>query len=166
MSTHNATLNLELEVRELLSSGIETGIITRRLRELVTLNTGTSNGQINKALYQRRTTTLASTALLGGFSDEDGVAMNFDEVVLMAIRNRSTTAANYLTLASADNFGLIATPPGFWTDATGTVVIPANSLWLVYFIDGIPCAAGSDNIDITVAAGADAYDLIILGRDN
>ena len=166
MSTHNAIFQLDLEVRELLSSGIEKGIFTRKLAELVHLVNGTSNGQINKSLYQRRTTTLASTALLGGFTDEDGVAMNFDEVVLMAIRNRSTTAANYLTLASADNFGLIATPPGFWTAATDTLVIPANSLWVGYWIDGIPCAAGSDNIDITVAAGADPYDLVILGRDN
>ena len=105
MSTVSGSINLSILAREVLSSGISKGAISREFQAILDLPNGTNDQQINKCYAKRESGIGASVTtvydLIGSLTDEDGTTINFDEVVLIAIRNLSSTAANYLTAYQA-----------------------------------------------------------------
>lgn len=177
MSTVSGSINLSILAREVLSSGISKGAISREFQAILDLPNGTNDQQINKCYAKRESGIGASVTtvydLIGSLTDEDGTTINFDEVVLIAIRNLSSTAANYLTVGpdATAGFGAVASNKGFWADASDRNVLNADGdSWLVlYSKSGVPAAAGSTDELAVITQGStslNTWDILILGRDN
>lgn len=178
MSTVSGKINLSVLAREVLSAGISKGVIDREFTSLLDLPTGTADNNINKCYAKRETGIGATTTvydLIGTLTDEDGATINFDEVVLIAVRNLSTTAANYLTIGpdASAGFGAVSGNKGFWSAALGSgggsVCAADGDSWVVmHSKGGVPAvAATSDELSvITTGASLNTWDILILGRDN
>jgi hypothetical protein len=183
-STFQAALDLRLIATELYSAGNKRGPLPAELLSNIRMATGTSDGQINKAWYKVYTgigsSTTTSIDLVGSLTDTSGDTVNFDEVVLIFIRNLSSTAANYLMVGphATNGFGALASNRGFWADASDRSVIPADStaastgggaFLLLYNVAGVSAAAGTSDILAIVTGGAASgatWEILILGRDN
>ena len=144
-STFNAALHLDLIANELYVTGNKRGPISSKILSDVRMATGTVDGAINKAFYKQYTGIGAgvttSIDLVGAITDASGDTVNFDEVVLIFIRNLSSTAAS----------------------------LGGGAFFLWYNVAGIPAAASStDILAITTggSASAAAFEVLILGRDN
>jgi hypothetical protein len=128
--------------------------------------------------YVKRLTfasTTAQTIDLTAAVGDDGVTNNFVEVVVMAIRVRSTTAAASLTI---DNAGATNPFVGFVNSAGTLKVYPStvdsdassikNSGFLVLVAPGDPAAAvnasTAKNVRLLPSAHAFDADIVILGR--
>lgn len=177
MSTVSGSINLSILAREILQAGISKGVVNREFSSLIDLPNGTNDNQINKCYAKRETGIAAATTtvydLIGSLTDEDGTTINFDEVVLIAIRNLSSTPANVLSVGpdATAGFGALASNKGFWADASDRSVIVADGdSWLVmYSKSGVPAAAGSTDELAVITAGStslNTWDILILGRDN
>ena len=183
-STFNAALHLDLIANELYVAGNKRGPISSKILSDVRMATGITDGSINKAFYKQYTGIGAgvttSIDLVGAITDASGDTVNFDEVVLIFIRNLSSTAANYLEVGphATNGFGVLAANRGVWKDVSDRSIIPADStaanlgggaFFLWYNVAGIPAAASStDILAITTggSASAAAFEVLILGRDN
>jgi hypothetical protein len=176
-TTFSASVSLSILFREIISSGLKSGPVTTKLEELLDLHPGTTDGQINVAFAETKTGIGAAVTtvydLIGSLKSTDGTTLNFDEVVLVAVRNKSTTAANYLMVGPdvSSGFGVLAANVGFWADATDRTVVPADGdSWVVmYCKGGVPAAAGTtDELAVITAASTsnNTWDIIVLGRDN
>ncbi len=176
--TFNGKISLDIVFKELISSGNQTtGNNPSKFSFLVDLLTGTSDNQINVA-YAKTESAIGSAVttvydLLGVLTDIEGTIINFDEVILIAIRNRSSTVANYLTVGpdATNGFGVVAANKGFWADASdrNVVVADGNSWMVLHSKIGVPAAAGStDELAVITQGGtsANTWDIMILGRDN
>ena len=174
-TTVSARVNLDLSFQEVISSGMKIGPVTTRMLESYDLTTGTSDGQINLAYGTTATGIAASTTtvydLVGSLTDTEGNAISFAEIVLVAVKNLSTTAANYLTVGpdASNGFGVVASNKGFWADASDRNVVPADGYsWVVlHSRGGVPCAAGStDELAVITQSGtsANTWALMVLGR--
>lgn len=178
MSTVSGKINLSILAREVLAAGISKGVIDREFTSLLDLSNGTADNSINKCYATRASGIGAATTmydLIGTLTDEEGATINFDEVVLIAVRNLSTTAANYLTVGpdATNGFGIVASNKGFWAAALGSgggsVCAADGDSWVVMHSKaGVPAAAGStDELSIvTTGASLNTWDILILGRDN
>lgn len=183
-STFTASLDLSVIATELFSAGISRGPIRTPALSNIRMATGTSDGQINKSYYKRYTGVGASTTtsidLVGSLTDTSGDTINFDEVVLIFIRNLSSTAVNYLEVGPhpTNGFGVLASNRGFWKDVSDRSIVPADStadatgggnfvLW--YNIAGVAAVGGTTDI-LAIITGASAsaatFEVLILGRDN
>lgn len=182
----NASVNIEIILNEIVASGMRNGLVPARFLQQMALATGTSDGQVNVGYYKRETgigsAVTTSYDLVGGLTDLAGATINFDEVVLIAIRNLSATAANYLVLAphATNGFGIVSSNKGFWAAAGGSgggSVIPGDydsasdtgSWTILHSRVGIPAAAGSTDILAVITqsgTSSNTWDLLILGRDN
>jgi hypothetical protein len=176
-TTFTARVALDLLFYEIRSSNVKPGMDTARFNELIDMATGTSDNQINTAYAVDVTGIAASTTtvydLIGTLTAEDGTVLNFDEVVLIAVKNLSTTAINYLTVGpdATNGFGVVASNKGFWAAAADRNVLAADGgSWMVlHSKGGVPAAAGStDELAIITQSGtaANTWRLMILGRDN
>lgn len=177
MSTVSGRVSLSILAREILAAGISRGVIDREFTALLDLPNGTADGQINKC-YAKRTTGIGATTtvynLINTLLDEDGVAINFDEVVLIAVRNLSTTAASYFTVGpdASNGFGVLASNKGFWPAAIGSgggsiVAADGDSWCVMHSKGGVPAATGStDELSIVTPGTGNTWDILILGRDN
>ena len=177
-STFKATLNLDLLLTEIVSSGLMNGPLAPRFLEQLNMMTGTSDGQVNVGYYKRESgiaNTTTTYDLIGSLKDNSQTTINFDEVVLIAIKNLSTTAANYLTIGpdATNGFGAISANKGFWSAALGsgggTVVTADGGSWTVFHAyTGVPATAGTgDKLSvITTGTSLNTWDIIIIGRDN
>lgn len=180
-STFSAQLLVDLAYTEVLSTGLKSGPIAVRWPSFpVDMPTGTADGQINVAYYKRETgigsgvTTVYD--LVGSLTDTGGTVINFDEVVVVAVRNLSSTAANYLTVGphATNGFGVVAANKGFWVAALGSgggSIVPADAYsWtILYCYGGVPAAAGStDILAVLTQSGtsSNTWEILILGRDN
>lgn len=151
------------------------------LRLLIDLANGTANGLIDKAYSTTATGIGASVTtvydLAGSLTDLNGDTITFAEVYLIAIRNRSSTAANYLAIGpdATAGFGVVTSNRGFWGDASDKNIVPADfdsqtgdGSWVILFSrGGVPVAAGStDELAVITQGGtsANTWDLVILGR--
>lgn len=183
-STFNATLSLDLIASELFATGNKRGPIPAHILANARMATGTSDGQINKAWYKVYTgigsSTTTSVDLIGTLTDTSGDTINFDEVVLIFIRNLSSTAVNYLEVGphATNGFGVLASNRGVWKDVSDRIIIPADptasstgggAFFLWYNVAGVPAAAGSTDI-LAITTGGSAsgatFEILILGRDN
>ena len=183
-STFNATLSLDIIAAELFASGNKRGPIPAHILANVRMPTGTSDGQINKAWYKVYTGIGSSTTtqidLIGTLTDTSGDTINFDEVVLIFVRNLSATAVNYLEVGphATNGFGILGSNRGVWKDVSDRTIIPADStasstgggaFFLWYNIAGVTATAGTGDIfDITTGGSASGatFEVLILGRDN
>lgn len=183
-STFSGVLSLDILASELYATGNKRGPLPARILANARLATGTADGQINKAWYKVYTgigsSTTTSIDLVGSLTDTSGDVINFDEVVLIFIRNLSSTAANYLEVGphATNGFGVLASNRGVWKDASDRSIIPADStasvtgggaFFLWYNVAGVPAAAGSTDILAIVTGGsasAATFEVLILGRDN
>ena len=176
-TTFSASISIDILFREVVSLTLGGGSLDKRFSVLVDAATGTSDNQINVAYATTVTGVAASTTtvydLVGSLTDTSGTVINFDEVVLIAIRNKSTTAANYLTVGpdATNGFGVVASNVGFWADASDRNVIAADGYsWMVLHCKaGVPAAAGStDELAVITQGGtsANTWDIMLLGRDN
>lgn len=183
-STFNGSLTLDILANELYTSGNKRGPLPAHILANARLATGTANGQINKAWYKQYTGIAASTTtsidLIGTLTDTSGDVINFDEVVLLFVRNLSSVAANRLEIGphATNGFGVLANDRGIWKDVSDRNIIPSDStadatgggnFFLFHNISGIAAAAGStDILAITTggSASAAAFEVLIMGRDN
>lgn len=168
---------LDILFNEVISSGLKAGPLQTRFSELVDLATGTLDNQINKGWAKRETGigSAVTTAydLIGSLTDSEGTTVNFDEVVLIAIKNRSETAANVLEVgpAASNGFGVLSGNKGFWKDVSDRNVIAADGgSWMVlHSKGGANATAGTgDILNVITQSGtsANTWDILILGRDN
>lgn len=185
-STFTGTVNIEVVLNQMVQSGIQNGVIPARFIQQMQLATGTTDGQINVGYYKRESGIGASATqvydLIGTLTDNSGTTINFDEVVLIAIRNLSATAANYLTIGpdASSGFGVVSSNKGFWVAALGSgggSIVPADydsasdtGSWVILHSRvGIPATAGStDELSVVTQSGtsSNTWDILIIGRDN
>ena len=166
---------------EVVSDGPLKGRNKHELELSLDLPTGTANGNIDLVYSDYQTGIAASTTtvydLVGSLTNLSGATISFAEIVTIAIRNRSATAANVLTVGpdATAGFGVLASNKGFWADASDRSVIPADydtqtgdGSWLIlHSRGGVPCAAGStDELAVITQSGtsANAWEIVILGR--
>jgi len=99
--------------------------------------------------------------LAGGLTSVlSGAAISFAEITFLAIRNKSTTAAQKLEI-----FGN-ATGVSIIEDPTSVVIVPAGGalMWSAP-LEGIAIGAGaSDVIQIGSQSGTISFDFMIMGR--
>lgn len=180
-STIDGGIVISLKGKEKVSSGPLKGVNDHTLQLFLDLANGTSNGEIDLVYSKQETGIGASVTtvydLAGSLTDLSGTTITFAEVVLVAIRNRSSTAANRLHIGpdSSNGFGVEASNKGFWADATDRNVVAADynsqdgdGSWVILMSrGGVPVAAGSTDELAVITQGstsANTWDLLILGR--
>lgn len=176
--TINGKISLDILFNEILSGSPEDkGVFARKFSVLLDLATGTSDNNINVA-YAATVTGIGATTtvydLIGVLTNLVGTVLNFDEVVLVAIKNLGTTATQYLTIGpdATNGFGVLSANVGFWAAALGSgggSVVPADGgSWVVHHCKaGVPAAAGStDELSVVTTGAANTWQIMILGRDN
>ena len=179
MGTASARINIDLLAMDILSSGIVAGGIPAKFIEQFDLNTGTSDSQIDLAYAVTETAIAASTItsydLAGALSGLVSTPQVFAEVVLIAVRNKRTTALAYLDVGphATNGFGNLASSRGFWpadiaADADQGSIVAPDSWMVLYAKDGVPVTAGTaDILRVTtsaVAGSTNSWDLLVLGR--
>ena len=102
-----------------------------------------------------------SLDLAGGLTSVlDGSAISFAEVTFVALRNKSTTAAEVIEVfGNANGVAIIEDP-------TNVVVVPAGG-WFVWAapLAGVAITGGaSDVLQLGAQSGTVSYDLLIMGR--
>lgn len=174
-TTISGRVLLDLSFQELIETGGKIGPVTSRLLADYDLVNGVADGNIDRAYYKRETGIGASTTtvydVIGALNNTEGASISMAEAVLVAVKNRSTTAANWLSVGpdATNGFGVVAANKGFWADASDRNVVPADGdSWLVlYSKGGVPAvAATSDEIAVITQGGtsANTWDIMILGR--
>ena len=136
----------------------------------ITLTNGVVAGKVDLAwgaLYSGVSASTTSIDLVGSLTDKNGAAVSFAEVVCIAIRNLSTTAANSLIIGphATNGFGVVASNLGFWLAAIGSgggtnVSADYDSAsgdggWAIFGCrTGVPATGGSTDILAILAGGA------------
>ena len=181
MGNATATVSLQITARDVLNSGLSRGVIPIQFAQVLELNNGLLDGQIDLAWSTTRVGVAASTTidmdLHGALTDSFGNVVQFAEVVLIALVNNRADAGAYLLLAptAAYPFGRLAAGKGFWPadiaadNDQGSVVGP-NGWLCLYDPAGVPTTPGStDKISITTSAvvgSTNAWSILVLGRSN
>ena len=178
MGTASASVSLQITARDVLKSGLKAGVVPINFANILELNNGLTDANIDLAWSASRvampaggTTTMD---LHGALTDSFGNVVQFHEVVLIALRNNRLDAGAYIVLSpGAAPFGRLAAGSGFWpadlaADADqGSVVGPGGWLCL-YDPTGVPTAAGvTDQIQIVTSAvvgSTNSWDILVLGR--
>jgi hypothetical protein len=189
-NTPSAKIQLDIQAVEILTSGVKSGVIPSRFLTMLDLPNGTLDGNINRVFSKTESSVAASTVtsydVVGGVVDSFGSAITMAEVVLIAIRNNSTTALQTLIVGAhaTNGFGKLASGRGFFgaacdvttapTTCQGGIVVPAPTSaggpgWMVlYSPDGVPAvAATSDVLAVVTSAvvgSTNGWDILILGR--
>ena len=179
MSTSfNASAYVEIVMNELITSGnLKSGNIPTVWRIGPTdFANGTALGQINVGYYKKETGIGSAVTtvydLVGSLTNTEGTVINFDKVKLIAIRNLSSTAANYIEIGpdATAGFGVVASNLGFWKDASDRNIVCADgSCWMIlYNYTGVPAAAGSTDelAVITQSTTGNTWELLVLGIDS
>jgi hypothetical protein len=180
-STMKATVQFSIRGAEVVSDGPLKGVNRRELELFLDMANGTSDGECDLVYSDQKTGIGASVTTVydldTSLADLSGGALDFAEVVLIAIRNRSSTAANYLLIGpdATNGFGVVASNKGFWADASDRNVVPADfnsqdgdGSWVIlHSRGGVPVAAGStDELAVITQGGtsSNTWDLLIIGR--
>lgn len=166
---------------EVFTNVLEKGVTKYDIAQNILLPNGTTAGKIDLAWGKTYSAIGASTTtvidLAGSLTDKSGTTITMAKVVCIAIRNKSSTAANYLTMGpdATNGFGVVASNVGFWADATDRNVIPADfnssdgdCSWVVLHCrTGVTVTAGAtDELAVITQAGtsANTWDIVVLGR--
>lgn len=181
MGNSTASVSLQITARDVLNAGLSRGVIPIQFNQILELNNGLLDSQIDLAWSTSRVGVAASTTidmdLHGALTDSFGNTVQFAEVVLIALVNNRTDAGAYILLAptAAAPFGRLSGGKGFWPadiaadNDQGSVVGPSGWLCL-YDPTGVPTTPGStDKISITTSAtvgSTNAWSILVLGRSN
>lgn len=179
MGNSSASVSLQITARDVLSSGLSRGVIPIQFAQVLELNNGLADANIDLAWSVTRIGMPASATtnmdLHGALTDSFGNVVQFAEVVLIALVNNRADAGAYLLLApaAANGFGRLAAGKGFWPadiaadGDQGSIVGPSSWLCL-YDPTGVPTTAGTvDILSITTSATVGAtngWSILILGR--
>ena len=179
MGNASASVSLQITARDVLNSGLSRGVIPIQFSQVLELNSGLTDANIDLAWSATRVAMPASATtnmdLHGALNDSFGNAVQFHEVVLIALVNTRADAAAYLLLAPAasNGFGRLTTSKGFWPadiaadGDQGSIVGPSSWLCL-YDPTGVPTTPGTaDILSITTSAvvgSTNGWSILILGR--
>jgi len=179
MGTASASVSLQITARDVLNSGLSRGVIPIQFSQVLELNNGLTDANIDLAWSVTRVAMPASATtnmdLHGALTDSFGNVVQFAEVVLIALVNNRLDAGAYLLLApaAANGFGRLTTSKGFWPadiaadGDQGNIVGPSSWLCL-YDPTGVPTAAGTaDILSITTSAvvgATNGWSILVLGR--
>ncbi len=125
-----------------------------------TFTNGTGNNQVDTTFHDKRTLSGAQQIDLSGGLTFMGDAQSFADVRLLAIHNRSTVAAEKISLGSGINA---------WLNWVGTItdivkVEPSGFFLLVAPLDGYAVVAGTgDILNVDPDSGTPDYDIILQG---
>lgn len=175
--TSTASVHLDITAAQILADGINAGVIPARFREVLDLPNGTTDGKIDLVYASTKSSIAASATttydLSGSLTNAVGRAVVFAEVVLIALKNKRTTALANLTIGpnSSAGFGTLAAGKGFWAAAQGSgggSVVGPGSWYVVYDPTGVPVTASTADILAIIASAVtgdtNTWDLLILGR--
>lgn len=186
-NTFTGSFDINVTLNEIVTSGgLRSGSVPTRFLQQLQMANGTADGQVNVGYYKRESGIGASVTtsydLVGGLTDASGNNINIDEVVLVAVRNLSATAANHLIVGphATNGFGIVSSNKGFWQAAVGSGggnVIAADydsttdtGAWFVlHERNGVPAVGGSTDILAVVTqsgTSSNTWDIVIIGRDN
>jgi len=179
MGTASASVSLQITARDVLNSGLSRGVIPIQFAQVLELNSGLTDANIDLAWSVTRVNVAASTPvdmdLHGALTDSFGNSVQFAEVVLIALVNNRLDAGAYIILspATATPFGRLSGGKGFWPadiaadNDQGNVVGPGAWLCLCD-TTGVPTSAGvTDKISILTSATVGAtngWSILVLGR--
>ena len=179
MGNASASVSLQITARDVLNSGLSRGVIPIQFAQVLELNSGLTDANIDLAWSVTRVNMPASATtnmdLHGALTDSFGNTVQFHEVVLIALVNNRADAAAYLLLAPAasNGFGRLTTSKGFWpADVAadgdqGSIVGPSSWLCLCD-PTGVPTTPGTaDILSITTSAvvgSTNGWSILILGR--
>jgi hypothetical protein len=179
MGNASASVSLQITARDVLNSGLSRGVIPIQFAQVLELNNGLTDANIDLAWSVTRVAMPASATtnmdLSGALTDSFGNVVQFAEVVLIALVNNRADALAYLLLApaAANGFGRLASSKGFWPADLGADTDQGNivgpSSWLcLYDPTGVPVTAGTaDILSITTSAvvgSTNGWSILILGR--
>jgi hypothetical protein len=129
------------------------------------LTTGTGADQADRLYYARRTVSSGTPDDIdlasGSLTDIYGNALTFARIKGIYIHNRSTTAAEILSVGAGSN------PLINWVMASGDgVKVRAGGVFFIFAPDATAyavTAATGDILEIAAASGSPSYDILILG---
>jgi len=180
-STITARVALSVSFNEIATGVLPKGVWRSPIAMDLKMANGTTTGQVDLAYGITATGIGASVTtvydLAGSLTDLSGATITFVDVCTIAIRNKSATVANYLTVGpdATAGFGVVASNLGFWADASDRNVVSADynasdgdSSWLILHCrTGVVVGAGStDELAVITQGGtsANTWDIVILGR--
>lgn len=171
--TYSARVALDILFQQVITSGnLVSGPLEGHFRELfdITPAAGTM------VCYAKSETAIGATTtvydIIGSLSAVDGSAtLSMARVYLIAIKNRGTSATQYLTIGpdATNGFGAISANTGFWAAALGsgggTVVAADGYSWAVHYNKtGIAAvAATSDEVSVVTTGTGNAWDILFIG---
>jgi hypothetical protein len=165
--THSAKIEMNLELKSIIADGINAGIIPAKILEKLELRGGIADGQIDKGFSITESAKPASGTTTYDLTSLSfyGSSIVFDEIVLIAIRNKRTTAGAYLNVGpnAANGFG----DTGPWADASDRSQVGPSGWFVMYNPTGWPVDGTHKSLDVTTSAVAGAinsWDILILGR--
>lgn len=180
MGNSSASISLNITARDVLNSGLAKGVIPMTFAQVLELNNGLTDANIDLAwstsVVGGAASTTTSYDLVGtALKDKFGNVVSFAEVVLIAVKNNRADAGAYLVVGPhpTNGFGRLAGGKGFWVadlnadGDQGSVVGPSS--WYVAFDPaGVPTAAGTADILAIITSGTagstNAWDILVLGR--
>lgn len=177
MGNDSASVQIDIKGHQLLASGINAGVIPARFREILDLPNGTTDGKIDIVFADTKSGIAASATttydLSGSLTNAVAATAVFAEIVLIAIKNKRTTAQATLTIGphSSAGFGILGSGKGFWVAAQGSgggSVVGPGAWYVVYDPTGVPVTATTADIlsvvSSAVSGDTNTWDLLILGR--
>jgi hypothetical protein len=180
MGNATASVSLQITARDVLNAGLSRGVIPIQFAQVLELNNGLTDANIDLAWSTTRVGVAASTTidvdLHGALTDSFGNTVQFHEVVLIALVNNRLDAGAYIVLSPAVSgapFGRLSGGKGFWPadiaadNDQGNVVGPGAWLCLCD-TTGVSTSAGvTDRIQVATSAtvgSTNGWSLLILGR--
>ena len=171
--TYQARVSLDILFQQVVTSGnLVSGPLEGKFRELIDITPASGT----MVCYAKSETGIGATTtmydLLGVLTSVDAsTTLNFGRIYLIAIKNRGTTATQYLTIGPdvSNGFGAVASNTGFWAAALGsgggTVVAADGYSWAVHYnrTGIVPVAATSDEVSVITTGTGNAWDILIIG---
>lgn len=163
MST-TGTMTLKVTSREVVTGDLRDATADHLWQQVFDWESGTAATQADRVWSDTRSAAASADTidLLGTLTDISGTTISFVEVAGFAIRNKSTTSTENLTVGAGSNNW------SGWAGASGhQVVIPPGGafVWFAGTVDANSPTAGTGDI-LTIDPGSDtiSYDIIIFGR--
>lgn len=159
-------LTFKVEAREVISGDLGDTVKNHLWSVLLGVESGTTATKADRVWSDTRSAAASADTidLLGTLTDASGTTISFVDVLLFAIKNKSTTATENLTVGAGSNNW------STWAGASGhQVVIPPGGafVWFAGTVDDEQPTAGTGDI-LTIDPGSDtiSYDIIVLGRSS
>jgi len=158
------TLTLKVSAREVASGDLRDAVAEHLWQSLLGWESGTTSTKADRVWSDTRSAAASADTidLLGSLTDIAGTTISFVDVLGFAVKNKSTTATENLTVGAGSN-------PWFgWLGATGdSVKVPPGGcfVWFAGTVDDASPTAGTGDI-LTIDPGSDtiSYDIIVWGR--